>query len=836
MLTWRIAWREMRQRPGRALLTWLSVVIGVAAVMAVGISTESARRAYHDMYQAITGRAALELTGVGGSTMDASLLDVVRQTAGVRAAAPLIQRNAIMYYGGDRMKLIALGIDVTLDAEVRDYELVAGQLLNPRGGVLLDASLASNLGIQVGDEVKLLVRRGLVRTTVVGLVRPSSGGLVASGSVLFMPLGVAQRRFAMPGKFDRIQIVLADDADIEQVQAELQSHLPASVQLQPPNTHSSLAEETMLALDNGLRLATAFALLAAVFIIMNTFSMNVGQRRRQLAVMRAIGATRQQIGMLVFGEALLLGVLGTLAGFAVGMVGARILNQAMSGLFQTSLPPTQLKVLPLCFAAAFGLGVSLLGAWLPARKAARLTPLEGMSGVAREDTEGHSRRQALCGVSLWLLSAGLLGACLVGWIPLEHAVVIVVMLLVSLVLLLPLVLSPLTWLSQWLLQPLVRVEARLARRQLLRHSGRTTLTIGVLFVSVATGLGLANSVLDNVEDVRHWYRTAIVGDFFIHATMPDMETGLSASVPEVVGQEIMQVAGITGVASMRLANATANEQPVMVMAMRREFPLDSGSQPPEWQTPADAAAVAADGVTIGSVLAQRLGLQAGDPITLPSRNGPRQLTVTAVKNDYIAGGLTVRMERELAEQLLDVQGVDAYIVKADHARLKEVEQSLRGICERNGMLLQSYTDLTGTIEGMMSGTVGSLWGLLVLGLVVAAFGVVNTLGMNVLEQTRELGLLRVVAMTPGQVRKTIVAQAAMLGMLGVAPGLLAGVAMAYIMNLVTQPVIGHPVAFAWHPWLLGIGFLAAMAMVMMAAWFPAQRAARLPPATALRYE
>ncbi len=304
MLTWRIAWREMRQRPGRALLTWLSVVIGVAAVMAVGISTESARRAYHDMYQAITGRAALELTGVGGSTMDASLLDVVRQTAGVRAAAPLIQRNAIMYYGGDRMKLIALGIDVTLDAEVRDYELVAGQLLNPRGGVLLDASLASNLGIQVGDAVKLLVRRGLVRTTVVGLVRPSSGGLVASGSVLFMPLGVAQRRFAMPGKLDRIQIVLADDADIEQVQAELQSHLPASVQLQPPNTHSSLAEETMLALENGLRLATAFALLAAVFIIMNTFSMSVGQRRRQLAVMRAIGATRQQIGMLVFGEAL----------------------------------------------------------------------------------------------------------------------------------------------------------------------------------------------------------------------------------------------------------------------------------------------------------------------------------------------------------------------------------------------------------------------------------------------------------------------------------------------------------------------------------------------------
>ena len=136
----------------------------------------------------------------------------------------------------------------------------------------------------------------------------------------------------------------------------------------------------------------------------------------------------------------------------------------------------------------------------------------------------------------------------------------------------------------------------------------------------------------------------------------------------------------------------------------------------------------------------------------------------------------------------------------------------------------------------MSGVVGSLWGLLVLGLIVAAFGVVNTLGMNVLEQTRELGLLRVVAMTRGQVRKAIVAQAAMLGLLGVAPGLLAGMAMAYVMNLSTLPVIGHPVAFKLHPLLLLGGFLAAMTIVLAAAWIPAERAARLELVNALHYE
>ena len=204
---------------------------------------------------------------------------------------------------------------------MRDYDLVEGQALSKSTGVLLDAALAHNLGIQVGDEVKLLVRRGLVTTTVVGLVKPRSGSAVSGGGVLFMPLTTAQRRFAAVGKLDRIQVVLTEGADLLAVQSQLGQKLPTGVQVQPPTTRSSLAEETMLALENGLRLATAFSLLAALFIIMNTFLMNVGQRRRQLAVMRAIGATRRQISGLLAREAMLLALFGTSLGIVVRVGG-----------------------------------------------------------------------------------------------------------------------------------------------------------------------------------------------------------------------------------------------------------------------------------------------------------------------------------------------------------------------------------------------------------------------------------------------------------------------------------------------------------------------------------
>ena len=834
MLQWKIAWREMRRHPGRTLLTLLSVVIGVAAVLAVGLSTDSARRAYHEMFQTITGRAALEVTAAGGASLDASLLDVVRRSPSVKAAVPLVQRNAIMHYEGGRMKLQALGIDPTLDAAIRDYELVEGRNLSKSGGVLLDAALARNLGIRVGDQLKLLVRRGFVKTTAVGLVKPRSGSAVSGGGVLFMPLEAAQRRFAAPGKRDRIQIVLIEGAVLSEVQSQLQQELPTGIQVEPPTTRSPLAEETMLALENGLRLATAFSLLAAVFIIMNTFLMNVGQRRRQLAVMRAIGATRRQISGLLAREAVLLAFLGTSLGIVAGLAGAKLLNGTMSSLFQAALPSVELNLLPLLIAIAFGLGVSLLGALLPARQAARVTPAEGMSGVASEDVEGHSRRGVLVGLAVTIAAAGLLVACIVGWLPFEASVGVTVLALIGLVLLLPFVLRPLTFLGEFVLRPVAAIEARLARRQLLRHYGRTTLTIGVLFVAVSTGLGLANSVIDNVADVRNWYHTAILGDFFVRAAMPDMEVGLSAAVPESVGTDIQQIDGVQRIDSVRFVSAKVSEQSVFVVAFRNEFrgPVEpqQGDSPLLQSLPQD------DQVTIGSVLAQRLGLHAGDSITRETRDGPRPLPISSVVNEYAGGGLTIRMNRALAERLLNIEGVDAFIVKADHSKLSQVEDSLREVCAQQGMLLQSYSDLTTIIEGMMSGVVGSLWGLLVLGLIVAAFGVVNTLSMNVLEQTREIGLLRVVAMTRGQVRKMIVSQAAMLGLLGVVPGLLAGTAMAYVMNLSTLPVIGHPVAFRLHPLLLLGGLLAAMTIVLAAAWIPAQRAARLELTSALHYE
>ncbi len=156
MVLWKFSLREVLSHPGRALLTLLSIVIGVAAVVAVSVATSTTRQAYREMFTTVTGRAALEVVGAGGSTFDEGLLKLVETTPGVKVAAPIVQRPTIMYVEGRRMKLLALGVDPAKDPAVRDYKLQTGQALTTQEGVQLEADFAKNLGVGPGDEVKLL--------------------------------------------------------------------------------------------------------------------------------------------------------------------------------------------------------------------------------------------------------------------------------------------------------------------------------------------------------------------------------------------------------------------------------------------------------------------------------------------------------------------------------------------------------------------------------------------------------------------------------------------------------------------------------------------------------
>ncbi|MEO8270393.1 MAG: FtsX-like permease family protein, partial [Aureliella sp.] len=318
--------REVRSRPSRVALTILSIAIGVGAVVAVLLATTTSRQAQRDMLAATSGKSDLELVSDAASGFSYDLLHIVRENAGVEVAAPSINRVAVLFAGERKARAQVFGIDPRIDQQVRDYDVVTGRLPQKFNEILLDDSFAQSLEVVVDQSVKILARGGLQEYLVVGLVRPT-GAAITLGSAAYMVLPAAQSAFKTAGKIDQIQVVVKPDAEVASVQHQLSESLPNGVTLRKPRTTSDMAQETMFATENGLRMAIAFAVLIAVFIIYNTFEMSVGERRRQIGILRAIGATRSQVQWMILREALWLSVVGAIAGCFLGVWGAGFLNQ-----------------------------------------------------------------------------------------------------------------------------------------------------------------------------------------------------------------------------------------------------------------------------------------------------------------------------------------------------------------------------------------------------------------------------------------------------------------------------------------------------------------------------
>jgi putative ABC transport system permease protein len=851
MILWKFTFREMKSRPGRATLTLLSIVIGVAAVVAVTVGTATTDRACQEMYANIAGRTAMEIVAAGDSYFDQHVADEIAQTMGVKAVVPSVQGEGRVRFKGNKADMMVMGIDPSRDAEVRDYKLAEGEFFGDtkKREVLLEKSFAQGIGAAVGDEILLELRRvgargSLKSCKVVGLLLPTGAAGFKQGAIVFLPLRAAQSLIAPgAGQVNLLSVVLADGADEQAVAEAVATRLPKGLTSRTPAERSQLSKETFEKVQKGLDFAYVAILALAFFTILNTFLMNVGERRRQLAVLRAIGTTRRQLIRMLLLEGLTMGIMGTVLGAAAGIGGACLLTQSMGKVYATPMPALQITPVPFITAGILGPLVSLFAMFVPAWIAGRVSPLEGMRFIASEGRKRIAPWYVLMAVSVFVVTGSIMAACIVGYLPLQIMTVAGVVFTAAFVLLVPVVLGLLSWLVGGLLYPLLRTEGRIAQRQILRRRVRTTLTIGILYIAVSTAISLGTNILDTVGDIHGWLDKTLKGDYFIRLTQQEVASGRAMKMPESVGDDLRAVEGIATVDAFRRVDGTVlspkaknGKQAVSVYARdyteKGVLPLDLREGDPTRVR----EQLREGGVVLGDVLAHRLNAKVGDEITFETLEGPKQLRVAATATSYWNGGIVIYMEGQTARRLLNADGVDFFLINTLPEARAAVGAKLKTLCDEKSLMLQSFVDVRKRVDDLTKGLIASLWGLLVLGLVVGGFAIANTLTMNVLEQTRELALLRVVAMTRWQVRKTILAQALIIGMIGMGTGILGGMVGAYVVNLSTATLLGHAPEFALHASLLAVCFVIGLAVIVAAAWIPAERAARLNLLIALQYE
>ena len=846
MVLWKYTFREVRNRPGRAMLTLMSIIVGVAAVVAVSVGRATTQKACKATYESVAGRAALEVAAEDNkSFFKQDIVGEIAKIPGVTAAVPCAQSPRLLHFGEKRPSVNVIGIDPQCDKHVRAYESVTGKDVTfaHNSDAILEASFAEGMGIKVGDRIKIMVSKGrslYQEFNVIDLVRSQDANFLSQVTgLVFIHIKMAGFLFANVGEINNVSIVLDPNVDEKRVEADIAKLLPAGLTVHSPTSRAQMSRDDLQNVEVGLQFSCVLMIGVAIVMIINTFLMNVGERRRHLAVLRAIGATRRQVVRMLLLEGLAMGVVGTVLGSLLGLAGAHVLSQIMAKVYGTTVTSLAITTGPFILAAVLGPCISLLAMFIPAYLASRISPLEGMRFVAAEGRRRVTPGYVLFSLFVFAITGSLLAACVTGYLPIQGTVFAGVLFTLAFLLLIPIMLQPLSRLAAAVLHPILGIEGHIAQRQVLRRRVRTTLTIGILYVAASSVVSVGTLIINNVEDIRSWQAKTFKGDYFVRSTEAST-SGLVPSMPAALEESFRSADGVASVEPVNIVSSKIKlkdkEQNVVVFcrefALRNDLPLDVKS--------GDAnqlkKQLAEGQVVIGTILGSKTHTQVSDNITLTTAGGDKSFRVAATTTVYMNSGMVVFMDSNAARESLGLDGVSIFAITMKPDAPQSAHENVKAIAMKDELLFQSAADLRARLDGIINSVVACLWGILALGFLVGAFGIANTLTMNVLEQTRELAMLRVVAMTRKQVRKTILAQAMIIGFIGLTIGTIGGVSGSYISNLCSTRLIGHAIDFSFQPQLLGICFAAGMAVVMAAAWMPAERAARLNLLIALQYE
>ena len=836
----RLAWRSLRGRPLRTTLTIAGVALGVGLLFA-GMATNAGIDAAADRAaSALMGRADLRVAAFGETGLGRDTIEAIGTTPGVAIAAPALERRTYLESATTDAALPAsvtvLGIVPEAEAGVRDLALVAGRPLSgiDEPAALITERLAAEEGLAIGSPLSILGAGDPGDYHVVGILAgdgPVDGVL---GRTVVVPLRTAQAVFDQAG-VTRVDVGLEPAADPDAVIEAFETRLLTEpyVVSTPAEIAASLRASTA-EFSATTALIAAIALFVGAFLIFNTLSMTVIERVREVGLLRAAGATRRQVQSFILTQALIVGLIGSILGLGLGALLAAGMAAYLGTIGTVELGSTALPAGAAAVAVLVGLAVTLAAAIEPARRAARIPPVEALKARLTTSTSGGTRGRWLL-VVLGLVALGVLllwpGSAGSGSTTASLRSLAVYGVLLVVTLLIPLLLPGLARLGGLPFRLPLGLEERLARATLVRDRGRATLTVGALTVGLALIVSLGAVSQHARAAAAAWVSDVLPGDVLVTSVRPiAADEGVAADLAAVGG-----VARVSPIATFEMAvNGVATESAAMVgadLADDGRLNLTSGDRA------AALAALDAGGSTIlPQALAERLGVGVGDTVAVTSIDGATiPLTIAAIAERTLPGrgGEAVLVGWTDAIDDLGVVGADAFAVRYTTPPPTSVQADLTAAATLAALEVVPLDHVQGAIDDALDRVFGLFDALALVAVLVAALGIVNTLTMNVMERVREIGILRAAGMTRRQVWRSVVVEAGIVGVsggvLGVVTGLLAGALMVLLA--------GGRLGVDSIPWTsIVVAVILGVVLAMLAAAWPARIAARISIPRAVAYE
>ncbi|RSS61788.1 ABC transporter permease [Streptomyces sp. WAC06614] len=850
----RTALRTVLAHKARLSMTVLAVCLGVAFVSGTLVFAESSAAAYRAAVSQDFADVALTVTPKNpppaspASTPSAPGLDdtLVRRLAGVPGvaavrpsadgSATLAAEDGTPLGSGHRWSKQAGAYVPGPDGKDRRHPLVEGRA--PVGGdeLVVDRRTAAAGGFRIGDTVVLATDGPVLRKRLVGIVDTRDARVRAGGTLALFDRATAQQLFASPGRYTAIDLSAAPGTDPVDLARRVGALLPAD-RAEVATGAAQAAQQATLTdtLTRGhTKLPMVFAgvsLFIGSFLIVNTFTMLVTRRTREIALLRAIGASRRQVVRSVLLEAALTGLVASAAGFVLGLGIAAVLPRLLS-TEGNPLPDGPLVIGPDAVLAALGVGVgvTLLAAWLPARRAARIAPVEALRAAGQGPSRARTRIRGAAGAALLALGAGLLvrltGAKDASEAHLQEALLGCALLGAALILLAPLLAGPVIRLAGRLTARF-GIAGRLARDNALRDPRRTAATASALMISTALVAGLAVVGHSTAQALDRQAAAGLGAEYVIRTG--DSNEGIDPAAVE-------RVAGTAGV---RGVHAVADASLFVGGGGRRISGVDPATVGSVMELDFVSGSVKDLGpgrIALSETLARELGVGTGGRTN--GRIGTGQeftpYTVVGVYRDNPTAQDALGLRAEVQQHGFLPGSVQRVLVRTDGGTVSPaVQQRLRAAVGGNPLLAVQDR---GQIVREAAGTVGDLltlmYGLLCVGVAVAALGIVNTLAMSVSERTREIGVLRALGMDRAGVRRTVLLESVLISAFGTLLGLAGGLFGAWAVGSLASGAVGqYALAVPWGTLLLVC--VLSPAVGAAAAAVPARRAAALGPLEAV---
>jgi putative ABC transport system permease protein len=760
-------------------------------------------------------------------------------------------------------RLYVYGVDLLTDSAVRDHQFAGAEFAFEQAldfiaapdSIAITESFSRRLALPVGAPVTVLTTQGKQAYTVRALLKEEGAAKVFGGSFALMDLPVAQRAFGKKGRLDVVDITVEENHSVETVQARLRESLGGAAEVERPSKRGEQIEQLLTSFRVGLFFVSLIALFVGFFLIYNTMSVSVIQRKREIGTLRCLGMRRRQLLALILAEALLLAAGASISGALLGWLLAQLalvaVGQTVANLFSfMDLASVGLSWRDLALALSSGVAVACFAALHPAWEAVHLSPLE-------------SARQALwrpgfLGGKSWATRLGLL--CLVAApaviflaraVPgsvAQFSVGIAGMLvfLLALAFLCPafihygvrglwqaaLHLNRFTWLS-W-------IEARLASDNLRRSPLRSGISVATMIISLAAIFTIASFVNSVRGSLLAWVDQMVTADLIVSSGARTAGPK-NVPLPEDLLPALSSIPGVHIVDLYRLVRATYQGRPIVIESFSaaesapvRKLPMAQGDGA---KTLRDMGAGA--GVVVSESFESNFGKRPGDTVELATPSGVVTFNIIGVYIDYSSDIGSVLMDRALYKKYWRDDLVDAFDLwlerGADEPAVMRKVKEDHG--ERYELFISTHRELRDSVVKIMEQSFVVNYAVEIVAVIVAIFSVINSLLASVLDRTREIGVLRAIGATQAQIRRIVLLEAAWMGVVGGLLGLFAGTIMAYhhvVYN--TKVLTGWTFQF-YYPYDVALfSVFAAVVLCLAAGYGPAKQAAATPIVSAIGYE